>query len=121
MIDGRAMVDGGLVNPLPFDVVGEADIVVAIDVTGAPRATPYRPAPTAIEALIGATYIFERTIIRERLRSRQPDIYVDAQVSNFQMADFFKAKEILAAADPAKQLLKAQLVRVLSSEPARSV
>ena len=35
-IDGRLLMDGGLVNPLPFDVLdGEADITVAIDVSGA--------------------------------------------------------------------------------------
>ncbi len=42
--DGRVLMDGGLVNPLPFDVLkGEADITVAIDVSGAslgPRQAP---------------------------------------------------------------------------------
>lgn len=119
MIDGRAIVDGGLVNPLPFDAVaGMADIVVAVDVTGGTRPDPARQHPTAIEALIGSTYIFERTIVREKLRSRQPDIYIDAQVSNYQLADFLKVEAILEAAEPAKQLLKSQLARVLSSEPA---
>ena len=34
--DGRVLMDGGLVNPLPFDVLkGDADITVAIDVSGA--------------------------------------------------------------------------------------
>ena len=35
-IEGRVLMDGGLVNPLPFDVLGgQADITVAIDVSGA--------------------------------------------------------------------------------------
>ena len=33
--EGRVLMDGGLVNPLPFDVLkGTADITVAIDVGG---------------------------------------------------------------------------------------
>ena len=36
-VNGRMLMDGGLVNPLPFDVLnGEADVTVAVDVSGAP-------------------------------------------------------------------------------------
>ncbi|MFZ4808117.1 MAG: patatin-like phospholipase family protein [Hyphomicrobiaceae bacterium] len=120
VIEERALVDGGLVNPLPFDLlVGAADIIVAIDVTGAPRANPNRAHPSPIESLVGASYIFERTIIREKLRSRQPDVYIDAQVSGYQVADFLKLEKILEAAEPAKQQLKTQLARVLASEVVR--
>jgi len=37
ILDGRMMVDGGLANPLPFDLIdGAADITVAIDVNANP-------------------------------------------------------------------------------------
>ncbi len=40
-IDGRVLIDGGLVNPLPFDLVaGEADLTVAVDASGAPVPRP---------------------------------------------------------------------------------
>ncbi|MBN1859214.1 patatin-like phospholipase family protein [Candidatus Bipolaricaulota bacterium] len=40
-VDGRLLVDGGLVNPLPVTLCREmgADIVVAVDIVPAPRAT----------------------------------------------------------------------------------
>ena len=42
--EGRLLMDGGLVNPLPFDVLeGEADITVAIDVSGASTRTRQAP------------------------------------------------------------------------------
>ena len=48
--DGRLLMDGGLVNPLPFDVLdGAADITVAIDVSGAstrPRQARRSPPPS---------------------------------------------------------------------------
>lgn len=117
MIEGRAMIDGGLTNPLPFDLLfGEADIVVAIDVSGTPIPSGKRPHPTAIEALFASSFLFERSIIREKLRSRQPDIYIEAGTSSFQVLDFFKVREILKAAEPAKARLKTQLMRVLNAE-----
>lgn len=117
MNDGRALIDGGLTNPLPFDLVtGEADIVVAIDVSGAPVPSPGRDYPSAMEALWATSFIFERTIVREKLKSRQPDIYIDAGTSQFQIGDFLRLPQILEAAAPAKERLKAQLGRVLSAE-----
>lgn len=117
IVEGRAYLDGGLTNPLPFDLLKEeADITVAIDVCGAPVPNSKRHYPTAAEALFASAFIFERTINREKLKSQQPDIYIDAGTSQFQILDILKAKEILAAAEPAKERLKAQLQRVLSVE-----
>jgi NTE family protein len=117
MLEGRVLIDGGLVNPLPFDLVSdEADLTVAIDVSGAPMRRADRERPNIWESLFAANFIFERTIIKEKLRSRQPDVYVDAGTSRYQVLDFLKLEEILAAAEPAKERFKAQLARVLEAE-----
>lgn len=116
-VEGRAMIDGGLSNPLPFDILtGDAEIVVAIDVTGAPLPSADRALPTASEALFGSAFLFERALIREKLKSQQPDILIDAGMSRFQVLDFLKARDILAAAEPAKDALKRQLGRLLEAE-----
>jgi NTE family protein len=117
VLAGRALIDGGLTNPLPFDLLmPEADVVVAIDVSGAPVPDPRRAIPTALEALFSSAFLFERTIIREMLKSAQPDILINAGTSHYQVLDFLKFDEILAAASPAKDKLKQQLARVLSVE-----
>jgi len=114
IIDGRVLLDGGLTNPLPYDLImDEADITVAIDVSGAPVPQTHRAHPSVTEALMGSAFIFERSIIREKLKTSQPDIYIQAGTSHFQMLDVFKVKEILAAAAPAKERLKVQLDRLL--------
>jgi len=116
-IDGRTMIDGGLTNPLPFDVIeGEADILVAIDVTGVTVPSEKRSHPTALEALFASSFLFERSIVREKLKNRQPDIYIDAGTGRFQALDFLKVRDILAAAAPAKEKLKGQLMRMLGAE-----
>ncbi len=117
VIDGVAMIDGGLSNPLPFDLIAqEADIIVAVDVTGARMPAPGRNHPTAFEVLFSSPFIFERTIVHEKLKSSRPDILIEGGTSHFQTLDFLKVEEILAAAQPVKDKLKAQLQRILSSE-----
>lgn len=117
MFEGRALIDGGLTNPLPYDLlVKDARIIVAIDVTGAPVPDPKRASPTAFEALFASAFLFENSIVKEKLKAMQPDILISAGTSKFQVLDFLKVDEILAAAEPAKERLKAQLDRVLSVE-----
>jgi NTE family protein len=115
-IDGRLLMDGGLVNPLPFDIVkDEADITLAVDVSGAPTMPSKRPHPSAFAVLMSSTQILQRSIVREKLKVQQPDIYIDVEVDEFYVLDFHRYEQILAAAEPAKEQLRRQLARVLAS------
>jgi NTE family protein len=115
--DDRLLMDGGLVNPLPFDVVaGDADITVAIDVTGASSGPGKRLQPPALAALVASSQILQRSIVREKLKAAHPDIYIDVDVDKFQVLEFYRFKEVLAAARPAKEHLRQQLERVLASQ-----
>ncbi len=115
--DNRVLIDGGLTNPLPFDLLlAESDVVVAIDVSGAPVPDAKRATPTAFEALFASAFLFERSIVREKLKSSQPDILISSGTSQFQVLDFLKCDAILAASNAAKERLKVQLDRVLSVE-----
>ena len=131
MIDGRAMVDGGFVNPLPFDVFpihtdGSARITVAIDVSGgAPDARPAlagpqksaQPptAPSATEVLAASAQILQRSIVREKLKAGRPDILIECPVDAFNVIDFHKWREVLAASIPIKDQLKRHLERIMRS------
>ena len=120
--DHRLLMDGGLVNPLPFDVLnGAADLTVAVDVTGASSGAGRRAQPTVLAALVSASQILQRSIVREKLKASQPDIYIDVDVDQFHVLEFHRFKEILAAAQPAKQQLQRQLERVLASQTAETL
>ena len=94
MRDGRVLMDGGLVNPLPFDVLsGDADITVAIDVSGASLGPGKRAQPTPLATLIASSQILQRTIVREKLKAQQPDIYVDVEVDEFYVLDFHRFEQ----------------------------
>jgi NTE family protein len=115
-VNGRMLMDGGLTNPLPFDVLnGEADFTVAVDVSGAPVPHGKRPHPSAFAALMSSSQIMQRTIVREKLKVEQPDIYIDVEVDEYYVLDFHRFAQILKAAAPAKEQLRRQLDRVLTS------
>lgn len=116
-IAGRSLLDGGLVDPLPFELVqGGVDLTIAVDVSGAAREPADDAGPRALEALFSASQILQKSIIREKLRSLRPDILVDAASEGIGVLDFHKYREILAAAEPARDALRRQLERVLSAE-----
>jgi len=113
-IDGRLYADGGLVNPLPLDVLkNSADILIGIDVTGEREPLPERPSVTKM--LIHSVAIFQKTIIQQRLETSQPDIYMDLEVGQFNALEFNKVRDILAAAEPAKAEFRQRLTRILSA------
>jgi NTE family protein len=108
-IDGHIHVDGGVTNPVPFDHVREGtDIVVAIDVTGRPR-PPARAHYTNMELAIGSLLIMFNQVAELRRAANPPDIYIEPEVADFGGTDFFRLKEMLAAARPAKEQLKRAL------------
>lgn len=116
IVGGRPLMDGGLVNPLPFDLLsGRADITIAIDVSGAAREPEGSAGPRAMEAVFAATQILQRSIVREKLKSLQPDIYIDVDVYAFHALEFHRFRDVLAAAAPAKRAFKRQLARVLGT------
>jgi NTE family protein len=115
-IANRILVDGGLTNPLPFDLIhGAADITVAIDVTGATSEADLGPRPTAVEIMVQSVQILQKSITRERLRHQRPDILIEVDVDRFGALEFYKPREILEAAAPAKVALKRRLSALLAA------
>jgi NTE family protein len=109
---GRVLIDGGAVNPLPYDLLFEAaEIVVAVDVTfGGARE---RRSPAPFHAMFGAAQIMQGAIIAQKLKARPPDLLVRPMVEQFRVLDFFRAAQILRAAEPSKEDTKRKLAALL--------
>ncbi|MEJ2125445.1 MAG: patatin-like phospholipase family protein [Alphaproteobacteria bacterium] len=108
-LDGRVLVDGGFVNPLPFDVFkGEADVTAAIDVSPGPSRGKdgKKQFPSLMEAMVGSPQIALNTIIREKLKTNAPDILIRPHIGHFLVLDFFKFEEIFTASEAAKEEFK---------------
>ena len=113
---GHVYVDGGVVNPLPFDLLaGTADVVVAVDVSGGAHGADTAQPPGAFEAMLGAAQIMQGAIVAEKLKATRPDILVRPAVGGFRALDFFRARQILQAAEASRETLKRDLATALEA------
>ena len=113
--EGHTYVDGGVTNPVPFDHVRSGvDIVVAVDVTGRPRAANggHR---SNMELAVGSLLILFHQVAGLRRAITPPDIYIRPAIEDFAGGDFFRIKEVLEQAAPAKDQLKRELERAITA------
>lgn len=111
--DGHSYVDGCVTNPVPFNHVRDGvDIVVAVDVTGRPRekTSAHR---SNMELAVGSLLILFNQVARLRQETSPPDIYVRPAIEDFSGGDFFRIREVLEQAQPAKDQLKRELEKRL--------
>jgi NTE family protein len=114
-IEGHIHVDGGVTNPVPFNHVRSGmDIVVAIDVTGKPKALA-RKHPSNMELAVGSMLIMFNQLAELRRAAAPPDIYIRPEVESFGSGEFFKPREIFEAASLSKDKLKRSLELRLNS------
>ena len=115
LIDGRVLVDGGATNPLPLDrLAGRADVVVAVDVFGAPAADR-NDMPGAWESLFTTLLIMGSTIVATKHRQAPPDLVIRPNVSIFRTLDFYQASSIIRSAEAAKTEMKEKLGALLTA------
>ena len=111
-MDGRVLVDGGAINPLPFDHLrGCADFIIAIDCSGGPGEA--RGVPDPWETLFATLQVMGQAIVAEKLKAGGPDLFIRPNVGAFRLLDFFRASAILRAAEPIKAEVKARLGAML--------
>lgn len=111
--EGRILVDGGLVNNLPYDLLaGECDATIAVDV--APTREPDESgAPNIIDATLGMFDILVERVVARGLEDRPPTVYVHPKLVNIRTLDFEKIKVVFEQARPAMAPFKAALEKAL--------
>lgn len=115
-LNNTVLIDGGVVNPLPFDVLpSDCDIVIAVDVVGTPRKPEKRKSPSATESVFGATQILMQTISQEKLKMRPPDLSIFPNIKQYQVLDFLKAREILEDSAGLREEVKVELDRKIEN------
>lgn len=110
-LGGRTLVDGGIANNLPFDLLRDrCDITVAVDVA------PTRPArgdtpPGILDAILGMFDLLLEKDLRARLERSPPDLYVHPEIVDVRVLDFDKIGSVLEQARPAMDRLREELAR----------
>ncbi|MET0575943.1 MAG: patatin-like phospholipase family protein [Mesorhizobium sp.] len=118
--DGMLLIDGGIYNPVPFDLIeGDADITIAIDVVGAPSESGRRR-PNSMELMFGATQLMMQSIIAMKLKSKRPEIFLRPPVSRFRALDFLKIDAVMAETASIKDELKRAVEVAIETRHRRS-
>ena len=114
VIDNNIYVDGGAVNPVPFDLLHDCDVVVAINVMGS-RTESDKRIPSFSDAVFNTFQIMQNTVLQHKLDKHPPDIYIAPDIIDVRMLEFYKAEQVFRQAEPAKEQLRQELERLLGS------
>lgn len=107
------LVDGGVVNPVPYDLLmNRCDIVIAVDVAGR-RSVAEAADPSFFNVLSESFQTMEKSILHAKMADRAPDIYVKPDLVDIRLLDFAKADEIYRQAAPARDAFANALKRLL--------
>ncbi|HMN16500.1 MAG TPA: patatin-like phospholipase family protein [Ignavibacteriaceae bacterium] len=113
-IKNKVLIDGGAVNPLPYDLLKDkCNITIAIDVTAFKSQTESEIPPT-FDSVFTTYQTMQNSIIKERLKFYKPDIYIRPEIYDVRVFDFLKADSIFNQAQPAKEQLKRELDKLLT-------
>jgi NTE family protein len=110
--DGRVLVDGAAIDPLPYEHLrGRADVILAVDTTVGPVAPRGLPEPW--ENLFATLQLMSHAIVQEKLERGAPNILIRPELSTFRLLDFFHASAIMRAAEPVKAQVKERVAALM--------
>ena len=110
---GRQLVDGGVANPLPYDLLmDECDVVIAIDVSGN-REVDEEDGLSFLGVLFHSFHTMSGNILAAKLEQHRPDIYIRPDITNVRVLEFYKADQVFKQALPEKRSLVKALRRKL--------
>lgn len=115
-LGGQVLIDGGAINPLPYEaLLAPGRIVLAVDASAPPSDAADARVPGAVEAIVGASQILTRSLVQRMVARQPPDILIRHALEGIGGLDFFKAQAILTASEPLKDEVKRALERALSA------
>ncbi len=97
--DGRTLIDGGCVNPVPFDVLKDkVGQIAAINVAGVKDDSDQSQSPSRANAIFVAFQIMQNSILREKLKATPVEFLAQPGLRNIRVLDFDKADLIMESA-----------------------
>ena len=106
--DGKVLVDGGLVNPLPYDLLRKScDLIIAVDVSGSLEREVKRF--DFFDASLGSFDIVQSSLITEQLRRDRPEVYLKPDLRGISILEFNKADCIFDQSEPIRDELRKKL------------
>lgn len=114
VVNGKqVLVDGGVVNPLPYDLLSDTcDLTIAIDVMGN-KTESADLVPSLTESIFNSFSIMQKSILHQKIARNPPDIYIAPDIVDIQMLEFYKAEDVFRQARPAADALRRELETLL--------
>ncbi len=114
-INDNYYVDGGMVNPVPFDLLEHlVDITIAVDILAQGNKPANDETPPLFETFFSSFQIMQSSIFNARLKSSKPTILIKTDMKNIRMLEFVKSQMIFQLATKYKDQLKYKLEKELN-------
>lgn len=114
-LNGSLLIDGGAVNPVPFDRLhAHCDFSIAVDVLGIKSSSA--KTPSLSDAVFNTFQIMQKSIIREKLITHRPNLYLVPSLQDVRMLEFYRAREILDAARKQKNHFKKMIDQAIEDQ-----
>lgn len=105
-ISDKVLVDGGVVNLVPYDhIIDRCDVSIVVNVAKARTPGKLDP-PTVLESILGTFEIMQMAALAEKMKHREPDIYIHPEISDVRMFDFNKIEDVFLQTQPAIEELR---------------
>jgi NTE family protein len=111
------LVDGGLTNPVPYDLLlDDCDLVIAVNVLGIrqPDEGGQMETPSYFENSFNTFQIMQSSILQEKMRHQPPDFLVTPKIHGVKVMEFNRYPDILEQSRPAMDSLREDLKARLS-------
>jgi len=122
--DGRFLIDGGAINPVPTQSLADHGMNVIIAVSVIPtledqirrrKMKREQRAPSMIDILLGEREIMEREIIRSRINP--VDVVIQPDVARYSVREYDKVQEIIRSGEDAARLQIPYIRKLLAPRP----
>jgi NTE family protein len=111
-LEDRVLIDGGVVNLVPYDhVKPHCDVTIAVDVGGS-RFPDETPVPNVMESLLGTIDVMQEAMLNNKLKHHPPDIFIHPEIRGIRMMDFTRIEKVLEQTQPAIDELVEKLKRL---------
>jgi len=125
--DGRLLVDGGLVNPVPVSLCRAlgADFVIAVDLSSAvvgryvkklDDGKQHKRLPNMIEVVAGSINIMQVRISRSRLAGEPADVVITPRLGHMGMLDYHRGSEAIAEGVETTEAMIPQIRRLMEDQ-----
>ncbi len=114
IIDDAVLIDGGVFNNLPYDIIHkDCKFVVAIDVSGSRSLPEKLKKPHWLDNIISTLNIMQQAILEFQMKIKKPDIYIKPELMDFGILEFDKAEQIMASVDEDVERFRSELIQKL--------